>query len=387
MTKRGPLSRRKISREHARLLDELHLSQNKYRMLIDDNLIGAAVTNFKGEVTDANDAFLKLIGYSREELLAGQARWDTVTDPAFIEFEMQQGDMARVTGRTIYEKEYIRRDGTRVPVLLAYSVMGNEAFCFAVDLTEQKRVQSQLQDAIRAREDFLSIASHELKTPLTTLYLQLGMLRRLIPGEQEREIHREKVHRRLDGLEDQLTRLGILVESLLDVTRIRNNRLELSYTRFDLRALTQEVVERLSEEAKRKGSQISLGLGPAVIGAWDKMRIDQVLTNLLLNAVKYGNGSHIEVTLTSQPAHVQIEVKDQGIGISAEDQERVFDRFERAASHNYGGLGLGLFITKRFVERHGGKIWLQSGLKKGSTFFVELPRERPRTEPSNDLMV
>lgn len=387
MNKRRPLSRRKISREHARLLDELHLSQNKYRMLIDDNLIGAAVSNFAGQVTDANDAFLKLIGYSREELLAGQARWDTVTDPSFLEYELKQGDLARVTGRSIYEKEYIRRDGTRVPVLLAYSLLGNEAFCFAIDLTEQKRVQRQLQDAIRTREDFLSIASHELKTPLTTLYLQLGLLRRLIPSDEEREIDREKVHRRLDGLEDQVVRLGTLVESLLDVTRIRNNRLDLTYSGFDMRALVQDVIDRLSDEAKNKGSKISLEPGSTIVGSWDKMRVDQILTNLLLNAVKYGNGSRIDVRLIAKPHHVQIEVKDGGIGISTEDQERVFDRFERAASHNYGGLGLGLFITKRFVERHGGKIWLQSGLKKGSTFFVELPRQRPSVEPSAELTI
>lgn len=375
-----------LSREHARLLGELQLSQYKYRVLIDDNLIGAAVTSLSGEVKDANDAFLKMIGYSREELMAGQARWDTVTDPNFIAFEIEQGKLARLTGRSVYEKEYIRRDGTRIPVLLAYSLLGNEAFCFAIDLTEQKHAQRQLREAIRAREDFLSIASHELKTPLTTLYLQLGLLRRLVPKDGA-AVDTRQLTGRLDGFEDQLMRLGTLVDSLLDVTRIRGNRLSLNYSQFDFRALAQEVVERFVEDSNGKRNNIFFQSEGPVHGAWDKMRVDQIITNLLLNAVKYGDGGRIDVHLASTPEHVTLQVKDCGIGISLEDQARVFDRFERAASHNYGGLGLGLYITKRIVERHSGRIWVESGVQKGSTFFVELPiqqqeQQQPQQQPN-----
>lgn len=359
----------------ARLLDELHLYQNKYRILIDDNLIGAAVSTLTGEVVEANDAFLKMIGYSREELQSGRARWDTVTPPEFLQFEKEQGAIAKKTGRMVYEKEYLRRDGTRIPILLAYSLMGDEAICFAIDLTEQKRFQRELQEALTAREDFLSIASHELKTPLTTLQLQLEMLRRMMSQGQPLDIH--QVGRRLDAFQDQLTRLSLLVGSLLDVTRIRGDRLELNPSKFDLRTLIEEVIERVSTQAQSKGSEIRFQAETSMIGEWDKTRIDQVITNLLLNAIKYGDGSRIDVKLSTKEGRIQLRVKDRGIGIKPKDQVRVFDRFERAASHNYGGLGLGLYITRRLVERHGGKIWVQSALKKGSTFFVELPCDHP----------
>jgi PAS domain S-box-containing protein len=374
--KKSRSRREGVLADPARLLDELQSSQNKYRKLIDDNLIGAAVSTLTGEVFEANDAFLKMIGYSREELDLGVARWDTVTSPEFMSVEKKQRIIARRTGRAVYEKEYIRRDGTRVPILLCYSLLDSKkAICFAIDLTEQKRVQQQLQAAVSARDDFLSIASHELKTPLTTLQLQLEMLRRSF-WDEDQGFDRQKINRRLNGFQEQLNRLSVLVESLLDVTRIRGDQLELQRTKFDLHALAEEVIERIHSQPSNKGLKIRLLGEKRLFGVWDKTRLDQVLTNLLLNAIKYGDGSQIDVRLKSEKGTIQLHVKDRGIGIRDEDQLRVFDRFERAASHNYGGLGLGLYITRRLVERHGGKVWLKSEIKKGSTFFVQLPKVR-----------
>jgi PAS domain S-box-containing protein len=366
-----------LSVDHSRLLDELNHWKTKYRMLIDETLIGVAVTTFSGDVKEANDAYLKMTGFSRAELEAGVARWDTVTDPKFVELERQVEQKKK---KSVYEKEYIHRDGTRVPVIFAYTMFNEEdAFCFTIDLTEQKKVQQQLQSAISARDDFLSIASHELKTPLTTLQLQLEMLRRFTLVE-DKKLGFNEMSRRLNGFQDQLSRLNHLVGSLLDVTRIRGDRLELDPSKFDLRELIVEVIDRVSDQARSKGAEIHFENGREALGEWDKTRMDQVVTNLLLNAIKYGDGSRIDVNLSSKNAGtVLIQVKDRGIGIHKQDQLRVFDRFERAASHNYGGLGLGLYITRRFVERHGGKIWVESQIKKGSTFFVELPKSRQVT--------
>lgn len=171
----------------------------------------------------------------------------------------------------------------------------------------------------------------------------------------------------------QMRRLADLVENLLDVSRINESRLDLHLEPTDLAALARLVSEHLREQLDRTGCKLELEAKEPVQGEWDRLRLEQVMLNLLTNAMKYGAGRPIRLTTLLQGERALLRVSDEGIGIPREAQRRIFERFERAASHNYGGLGLGLFITRQIVEAHHGQIWVESEPGRGATFFVELP--------------
>jgi len=173
----------------------------------------------------------------------------------------------------------------------------------------------------------------------------------------------------------QTVRLNRLIEALLDISRIATGKLELERMSVDLTDLTRELLERYQPELERNGCPAVLVAGDAgVQGLWDRLRLEQVLTNLLTNAMKFGAGHPIEVSVRRVDGHGELRVKDQGIGISPESQARIFERFERAvSSREFGGMGLGLFISRRIVQEHGGDIRVESAVGKGSTFVVELP--------------
>jgi PAS domain S-box-containing protein len=236
---------------------------------------------------------------------------------------------------------------------------------------DNARLFREAQDAIRARDEFLQIASHELKTPLTPLQLQLDTLVRAF---EKSGIQNERLMAKLDAAARQTSRLGRLVESLLDVSRITAGRIDLSLDRCDLSALVHEVADRFQAEAKRLGSEIKVFGGDAIVGQWDRLRVEQIVANLLSNAIKYGSGKPIEVDVRASADAVRIAITDRGIGIGQELMGRLFGRFERGVSlRNYGGLGLGLFIARQFAEAHGGTIVAQSQSGAGSTFTVLLP--------------
>lgn len=241
------------------------------------------------------------------------------------------------------------------------------------DIDDVKRAHESAKEAIRLRDEFLSIASHELRTPLATLSLQLDGLLRLLGqengnGAPSRELAKAR------GARKQATRLEKLIGDLLDVSRITGGRLALEPEEVDLDALVRDVVDRLGDDLERAGSRIDLASKGPIVGRWDRLRLEQVVTNLLANAVKYGLGKPIRVSVEQDADRVQVSVQDFGIGISCEDQSRIFDRFERAASlHHYGGFGLGLWITQQIIDAMDGRIRVESEPNHGSTFTVELP--------------
>lgn len=228
--------------------------------------------------------------------------------------------------------------------------------------------------AVGDRDEFLSIASHELRTPLTPLHLKLELLAREItervpPANQERLTQHVQVMRR------QVRRMGELINGMLDLSRIDSGLLPLEATEVSLPDLVREVVARHQEEASRAGCEITLDLGSQAVGRWDRSRIEQVVTNLLTNALKYGAGHPVTLRLGDDGEIVWLEVSDHGIGIEADQVPRLFQRFARAVSErNYGGLGLGLYITRRIVENHGGAVRVTSEPGRGSTFRVTLPK-------------
>ncbi len=224
------------------------------------------------------------------------------------------------------------------------------------------------QEAVRVRDDFLSIASHELRTPLTPLRLQIQILRRLL--EQGEPPPRERLAHSLETLERQTERLSRLVNDLLDVSRITAGKVTLQREKVDLAEVAREVVDRY---AASSASRIVVEAQSAV-GSWDRARLEQVATNLLVNAIKYGEGKPIDVMVQRRDGAALLLVRDRGIGIAPGDARRIFERFERAASASaYGGLGLGLYIAQQIAAAHGGRISVQSAPGEGATFQVELP--------------
>jgi signal transduction histidine kinase len=242
---------------------------------------------------------------------------------------------------------------------------------------ERRALVAQLREAVRARDEFLSVASHELKTPLTALTLQVEVLERQLRQGRMVSLSMADAGKLLDRVHRQTVRLNRLIEALLDISRIATGKLELERMSVDLTDLTRELLERYQPELERNGCPAVLVAGDAgVQGLWDRLRLEQVLTNLLTNAMKFGAGHPIEVSVRRVDGHGELRVKDQGIGISPESQARIFERFERAvSSREFGGMGLGLFISRRIVQEHGGDIRVESAVGKGSTFVVELPLE------------
>ncbi|WP_158501802.1 ATP-binding protein [Vitiosangium sp. GDMCC 1.1324] len=239
---------------------------------------------------------------------------------------------------------------------------------YAID---NARLYREAQEAIAVRDEFLGIAGHELRTPLTALQLGLQSLARqsVAPGEDA------GLSKWVARCQDQGVRLGRLVGDLLDVSRITSGRLPMDPEEMDLSALVEEVAARMGPELEKAGCALVLKLEPALTGCWDRLRLDQVLTNLLSNAMKYGQGLPIEVSAEASAEGVRLRVRDEGIGISSEDQARIFERFERAVpDRHYGGLGLGLWISRQIVLWLGGHIRVESEQGRGSNFTVELPR-------------
>ena len=240
---------------------------------------------------------------------------------------------------------------------------------------DRSRLLSDLQQAVRAREEFLSIASHELLTPLTALQANVQSLIRL--RRQGSVISEERLARSLDVADRQLHRLSRLVHELLDVSRIESGRLLLDPERFDLAELVEEIVGRYESEAERLGCTVTADCPRGAWGTWDRHRIEQVVTNLLSNAVKYGRSRPIRVEVRTEKDEILVHVRDQGMGIPAAALERIFEPFERAVNDGgYGGLGLGLYIARSIAEAHHGTIEAQSALGEGSVFTLRLPREK-----------
>jgi signal transduction histidine kinase len=236
----------------------------------------------------------------------------------------------------------------------------------AIDNT---RLYRQAVQAVNIRDEFLSIAGHELRTPLTPILLESQILSRLA---QQPDI--DKVRQRADKLWRNAERMGKLIDELLDVSRISGGRLHLHLQDCDLRDVVEDVIARASDEAVRAETDIRLQLGDPARGLWDRTRIEQVTSNLVGNALKYGKGQPIDVFAGARDGRALLLVRDRGIGIAPEDQQRIFERFERAvSSRHFGGLGLGLWIVRQIVDAHGGAITVESRPGKGAEFAVRLP--------------
>jgi signal transduction histidine kinase len=253
---------------------------------------------------------------------------------------------------------------------------GDSVAAFAARRME--RLEEELRRAIKVRDDFLSIASHELKTPITALRLQLQLTRRGVNPETNLVPSATKLASVLDLASRQVERLMHLIEDLVDAARIEAGKLQYKFETVDLRQIAEEVLARFAGQAN--GPRLVAGSEPC-LAFCDRHRVDQVLTNLITNALKYGGDRPAEITVARTDKHVLLSVRDYGLGIAPDKQKAIFDRFGRAVSYHYiSGLGLGLFISKQIAEAHNGQILVESREGVGSTFTLELPAHREASQ-------
>jgi signal transduction histidine kinase/DNA-binding NarL/FixJ family response regulator len=236
---------------------------------------------------------------------------------------------------------------------------------------DNARLYREARTAVQARDEFMAIASHELRTPLTPLQLELDTLATALVRD---DWSRQRLAAKVDKASRQTERLSKLVENLLDMSRIATGKLVLEPEPVDLGTLARELADRFTQQARASETELIVRVDGGVVGRWDRVRLEQVLSNLIANAIKYGRGKPVEITVRRSESAAELRVIDRGIGVSPEDAARIFDRFERAVSiHNYGGLGLGLYISREIVEAHGGTITVTSKVGQGAVFEVRLP--------------
>ena len=248
---------------------------------------------------------------------------------------------------------------------------GSRWFGTCTDIHDLKVSQEVLRKADRLKADFIAMASHEFRTPLAALRLQMDLMERSLHNALGQD---DKVDHQVAVMNRQIDRINGLLEVLLDASRIHAGRLALDLARLDLAELTREVVQRFDRDAAAMGTALHFH-AHSVSGLWDRRRLDQVITNLVSNAIKYGNGQAVDVEVGASEGNALLTVRDRGIGIPPESQALVFERFERAANAQaFHGLGLGLWIAKQLVEAHGGSISIDSAPGVGSIFTVALPR-------------
>jgi signal transduction histidine kinase len=240
---------------------------------------------------------------------------------------------------------------------------------------DNSKLYKEVQKGIILRDDFISIASHELRTPLTSLKMQIHLMRqRLRTFLSLKNSSQDQLFKLLENSDRQVERLNHLIENVLNVSKITTGQLTLDKTEVDLTQLIRDILDGFELQVKLAKCTVLLEVQSNAKGKWDLIRIEEVVINLLTNAMKYGAGNPIQIQISSQDDWIAIAVQDYGVGISEADQKRIFNRFERVSSvKNIGGLGLGLYITREIIQAHGGFIEVKSELGKGSTFIVHLP--------------
>lgn len=367
---------RRAERELSRRM--LEAREAEYEATFEAAPVGIARMGSDGRLARANQRFCDILGRSRDDIL-GLSLAHLVLPELPASGTNAEGWLSRPDGSGVCV------DLTQSPVLRPGGALEGTIVVLE-DITQRRRAEEALrllvdenailaqnaQQAVRVRDDFLSIASHELRTPLTPLQIQLQRISRSCAASEV--IPLPRLSALIQSSERQVQRLTTLVDNLLDVTRIATDRLTLCLEQLDLEELVSEVATRFSDQLARAGCTLEFERSGPVVGRWDPMRIDQVVSNLLSNAAKYAAGSPVEVLVSAVGSNATIAVNDRGIGIPPDRLNQIFGRFERAVpARSFGGLGLGLYIAREIVKAHGGSIEATSRAGAGATFTVTLP--------------
>jgi PAS domain S-box-containing protein len=344
----------------------LRASESKFRRIFESNMFGMAFSDESGRIADANDYFLHLLGYTKNDIKKGLL-WESLVHPDYRQIRNKALEGIDTIGISpAFEIECLRKDKSRVPILIGAALVDSstpQIASYVLDITDRKKLEQR-------KDDFVALASHELKTPLTSLKIFAQILEKRFMKNNDIDSARL-----VEKMDVQLTKLNDLITGLLDVSRVQKGKLEYRKDKFVVHELLTETVESI-QMITATHRILADGNKKQVI-AGDRDRIGQVLTNLINNAIKYSpNSDKIVVRSVKQKGYIKIIVKDFGVGIPKREQKKIFDRFFRATNptlQSFPGLGLGLYISKEIIERHNGKIWVESEEGKGSTFYITLP--------------
>jgi PAS domain S-box-containing protein len=364
-------------------------AQSRFRAFFEQSTLPMEIYALDGTPIELNQAWVKLFDTTLDQLQG----YNILTDSQTVALGLTPLLYRAIGGEAVevppffYEPSKIGKigrarwlEGTFFPVK-DYEGRVRELAVILRDVTDRENAEQSLREsnsklelAVKARQDLLSTCGHELKTPLSSLRLQTQAAKRRISKGDLSVYQPERVEKLVDNYGKQIERLVHLVDDMLDFTRIGSGKLSLNLERVELSALVVDVLERFSEQLDNAGCRVSTSLDRDVSGNWDRFRIEQVFTNLLTNAMRYGKGKPITVTTGRDGGFSVLVVRDLGIGIAEENHERIFQRFERAVSASeISGLGLGLYIVKEIVLAHNGSIEVKSELGQGAEFKVKLP--------------
>lgn len=375
------LTHRHHAEQQRKRREELLRSEERFRLLVEGvEEYAIFMLDPHGVVTTWNSGAERIKGYKAHEIIGKHFslfRPESEARSGVCERELQS---AARDGKFEEEGWRVRKDGSRFwasAVLTAIRDSTGQLMGFAKitrDLTQRRQLdeerlqRARAEEAVRLRDEFLLIASHELRTPLTSLQIDLHAMSQDPPGDDvKRERYLARVARNVD-------RLSALIDSLLNVSRLTHGKLVLDPVPLDLAAMVAQVADNMRGQAAKAGCELLLEATGPITGAWDRLRIEQVLMNLLVNAFKYGAGAPVAVSVARAGDEAIIEVKDRGPGIPEGDRERVFGRFERASSvRHYGGLGLGLYVSREIVKAHAGSIAAANRPGGGTVITVRLP--------------
>ncbi len=378
-------------------IEAIRRGEQRMTRLVEANIMGVAFCN-ADRVFEANDAFLRIVGYSREDLEAGKLTWRQLTPPEHLNADVRSMNETTERGASApCEKEYLRKDGTRVPILLGIASVDEDKtrfVCLVQDLTRQKQAESERLNSLEServaraeaerashmKDEFLATLSHELRTPLNAI---LGWSHILRTGPKASE----EITEGLIVIERNARAQTQIIEDLLDMSRIISGKVRLDVQQMDLADVVKAAIETVKPAATTKEIRLQSVLDPlAHPVSGDPNRLQQVFWNLLSNSVKFTpKGGRVQIRLERVNSHVEVSITDTGQGIATEFLPFVFDRFRQAdasTTRRFGGLGLGLSIVKQLVELHGGSVRVNSpGVGKGATFAVALPLTVIHPEP------